>query len=672
MRHGGIVLLGASLAIVTGLAGLLRARHAGTPDLRAASTPGLDKRLGYVALAGYERALRALEDPRARPPSDAVLGPEPYRVVALDRGAAGILRFDRALVLLDDALAETARVTLDFAPTALARDPSRGELWVGGEHAPYLVRFDAGLREIGRVTIPSFDSVRDVAVHPRGSLVAIDDVSDQLAFVSPDGEVLRRDVPAQPVALAVTDHFFAGVSVAGHAFWFGEIDDGHAPGVVTVVARDAPLFAVAAREDASGAFAFASGIEDAPLDRTIGAFGNVDSFVHGFDLSTGTPTFSRNVSELGVVTPKALAVHGDLLRVVGYGSRTAIDLDARGQVVRSAPIWPGTSAIAPAPRGGFFVANTLADAWGKTAPGKDVSGDPTYVAAPRGPIAARRTAASRLGEALVFTSALAPFQDASGPKSRFTCEACHFEGQTDGRTHHTGRGDVAATTKPLFGLFTNAPHFTRALDTTTTRMIFAELRVAAARGHGPAWFDLRDADAAWTGPALGVSEDTSALALRAALLAYLIDATPRPNPRARDRTAFDADERAGAAVFAQRCEGCHAARTIADDAATRVAPADWEPTIFATPEAIVWARDGYEKTGVVPYVHDEGARPTSLRRLDLKRRYFTHGAARSLADVLDRASFGPRGFTHDGPRPPGAEALDDDERRVLLAFLRLL
>ena len=70
----------------------------------------------------------------------------------------------------------------------------------------------------------------------------------------------------------------------------------------------------------------------------------------------------------------------------------------------------------------------------------------------------------RMGEVLFFTTLISPHNSARGPLSRFTCETCHFEGYVDGRTHHTGRKDVRATTKPLLGLFNNRPHFSRALD----------------------------------------------------------------------------------------------------------------------------------------------------------------------------------------------------------------
>jgi len=86
---------------------------------------------------------------------------------------------------------------------------------------------------------------------------------------------------------------------------------------------------------------------------------------------------------------------------------------------------------------------------------------------------------------------------------------------------------------------------------------------------------------------------------------------------------------------------------------------------------IVWARDGYEKTGVEPYVHELGARPTSLRRLEDKRPYFTNGSAKTLGAVLERARWDGARFFHDGA-PEAASGLTPDERASLAAFLLLL
>jgi hypothetical protein len=97
----------------------------------------------------------------------------------------------------------------------------------------------------------------------------------------------------------------------------------------------------------------------------------------------------------------------------------------------------------------------------------------------------------------------------------------------------------------------------------------------------------------------------------------------------------------------------------------------WERSVFAERAPIVWARDGYEKTGIEPYVHEMGARPTSLRRLDKKRPYFTDGSAWTLGEVLERARWQDERFFHGGG-PDGAAALEPADRDALAAFLDLL
>jgi hypothetical protein len=104
-----------------------------------------------------------------------------------------------------------------------------------------------------------------------------------------------------------------------------------------------------------------------------------------------------------------------------------------------------------------------------------------------------------------------------------------------------------------------------------------------------------------------------------------------------------------------------------------VAFSDWEANIFSTEGPLVWASAEYQKTGIVPYVHELGARTPSLRRLYLKWPHFTNGSAATLLDVVTRARFdGARFFHDDAPAEATLRAFDDDEARDLVAFLELL
>lgn len=287
-----------------------------------------------------------------------------------------------------------------------------------------------------------------------------------------------------------------------------------------------------------------------------------------------------------------------------------------------------------------------------------------------------RSSDSRVGEALFFTSMMAPWNKSDGRLSRFTCETCHFEGYVDGRTHHTGRGDIRATTKPLLGLFNNRPHFSRALDPDLTSVADNEFRIAGAKSDHNPWFSVSSGDFPWTLPPLpqsGEDKEWTPDHLRRALVTFLMEFSHQPNPAVEGRTAWSERERAGADVFRDRCESCHMARLVTDDPSTRVPFEGWESLVMAREGAIVWARAEYEKAGVEPYVNENGARVVSLRRLFKKYPYFTNGTAKSLSDVLDRVRYDETSFFHDrAPTRGTLRALTAQEKEALLAFLDLL
>ncbi|MEM9493429.1 MAG: c-type cytochrome, partial [Myxococcota bacterium] len=390
-----------------------------------------------------------------------------------------------------------------------------------------------------------------------------------------------------------------------------------------------------------------------------------------------------------------------IIDVAGYGSGRQLRATWAGADWSAAPALttsdgpPGTTAVARGRRVAV-AANPLLDAWiARQEPGRD----PVIAPVPTA-VSDSRSVEHRVGEALMFTTLMAPWNRADGRWSRFTCETCHFEGYGDGRIHYTGRGQIHASTKPLRGLFNNRPHFSRALDRTMAIMVHAEFRVAN-RGNGRSpWFALRRAEMPWLSHLGAVPESLSPQFLRRSLMTFLMEFPHRPNPAAmgwqRVESAppapqsvaradapvrrFTADERRGAELFRDRCEMCHSARTVADIPASRVAFADWERLTLTPTGGIVWGRDEHYKTGVVPYVHPDGARVPSLRRLYKKWPYFTNGSAEDLAEVLERARFVRAGsgadnaqpaFYHDGG-PPAASILSRAQRDALLAFLRLL
>jgi hypothetical protein len=452
-------------------------------------------------------------------------------------------------------------------------------------------------------------------------------------------------------------------------------------------------------------------IEDHPLDRTIGSFGHIDSFVRVVRVSaTGvvSKVVDVNLSEHGVLTPKALAfaAGGGTFVVAGAGSAKAARISLATGAVETFPSLPGVVALALRPDGGFIGASPLLDAWVIVeASGASVRAIPV---APRAPadtrypqlrdaaLPAARTAESRLGEALVFTSILAPRQKSDGALSRFTCEACHFEGIVDGRTHDTGRmgamtstpgsatpdggvgveEHVRATTKPLWGLFNNTPLFTRAMDPNVTRMVHAEFNVANSNSTLDPWFALTPVDAPWLA-LLGTIGTRSPIELRQAMVAFFRDFTPRTNPRVAARLAgttgpkgaFSVEEKRGAALFRDKCVQCHAARLVGDDPKSAQPFDTWERFVFSVNAPLVWSSPEHRRTGIEPYVHEDGARASSLRRVWLKTPLFTTGAARTLAEALDLVRVDGETVHHSSKR---GVALADDEKRDLLAFLLLL
>ncbi|WP_438022335.1 hypothetical protein [Sorangium sp. So ce233] len=686
-------------------------------------------------LRQFEASRRAAADFSRLPSSDRLHGPDPIALRPVDPrgrpaapGAPALLsplRGRDALVLLDASLRELSRAPAPASPTGVAVVPS-GEVFASGEASPALFRYavrGASLEPAGRVELAGVHGIRDLAAGPEGVLYALDERAGALLTLRPGPagaggrlDVERWDEPigAGPFRVVRLARHLIVACLLDHTLVVLPVGADGRPlsGGAARIRHDGPLWSFDALETEGGGLLLAAGgVEDHPLDRTGGSFGFIDSFVFLYRVAAGArPEVTRlsavNVSEHGVLTPKAVAlsaVPGSAdVRVIatGYGGDRRAELLFRvsrashaglspAPEVSTRPLVPGVAAMVALGDGAFAYANPLLDAWLldaggalETRPVHDGGDD-------------ARAEEVRLGEALFFTSLMAPWNRTDGPLSRFTCETCHFEGYVDGRTHHTGRGDVRATTKPLLGLFNNRPHFSRALDPDLTTVADNEFRVAGAlSGHDP-WFSLSSEAAPWLADLGAFNAGRAELppeALRRALMSFLMAFSHRANPAVLGRAAFTPLERDGARVFRDRCARCHAPVLRSDDPGSEVPFDRWEELVLAPEGAIVWGRAGYEKTGVVPYVHEEGARVPSLRRLYKKRPYFTNGSAKTLRDVLERARFAappdagataappgagpaaaPGAFFHDGaPAGEGLAALDPGAIEALLAFLDLL
>lgn len=615
------------------------------------------------------------------------MGADPWALRRVPSGWVGILRGRSAVVLLDDAMNELARAPAPRSPTALAVTKN-GEVLVAGELSSSLARFavrGSALVPLGEVRVPGVLGLRDLAVSPAGVIWALDEHGGRLLRLAPSaatggagakgavtvlsstpvghGAVQVLATARHVVVDAVTDHRLlviatdaAGVPV---------------PGEPVSITHDGPMWGFDARETDAGLVLAAGGVEDHALDRKAGFFGFIDSFVFVHRLHDGVLTELGviDVSAHGVITPKALsveAIEGDRVDVLvtAYGSAAGVRLALHAgaqPVIAPLALVPGIRTVE---RAGdtTAMADPLLDAW-VAMDGRGVHVVPVANEPPR-PVA------SRLGEALFFTTLMAPKNDSAGAHSRFTCETCHFEGYVDGRTHHTGRDDVHATTKPLVGLAGNRPYFSRALDPDLSTVAHAEFRVAGAGSGADPFFALEPREHGWL-EHVGVRARVEPLELRRALMRFLTDFSHRPNPAVVGRAAFEPLEREGARVFRDRCESCHAARLSADEPSSRVPFEEWEGLVMREAGPIVWGSAGYKKTGVTPYVHDDGARTPSLRRLHKKSPYFTNGSARSLDEVLDRVRFAGADLLH-ATASDGAAPLDAQDKRALRAFLELL
>jgi hypothetical protein len=647
-----------------------------------------------AALRQRETELRAHTDFRTLAPSSRAFGPNPYALVAVPGTTrfAGILRGDSRVVLLDTALVETSSLPTSASPSALAAAPG-GHVFVAGPLAPKIERFrvtGAALEANGAFALPSGVVPRALAADDR-ELVVADFVGDRLFTlpIAPARAVpAARSVPPAtatcqgPFRLALSARHLAVACLFDHRVVVYARGPGQLEREVARITHDGPLWSLALLEHGDELFIAAGGVEDHPLERRDRVFGYIDSFAYLYVLEPdGTLVRRRaeNTSALGVVVPKAVALReraGNVeLLALGYATAQLLALTPDGAARTSAAL-PGCSDLV---LGGerILCSNPLFDAWvelGTTEP---------VLHPVRSSAASEPPASVRLGEALFFTTLMAPDAQSDGRLSRFTCETCHFEGATDGRVHNSGRhafdsaDDVRVSTRPLFGLFNDAPHFSRAHDPDLTSVCNNEFTVANRGNPVDPWFSLAPERFAWLRELAGSGAELSPPALRRALFDFFARFSHEENPFVAAHEParhFNASERKGAESFRERCAGCHEPRLVASDESTRVPFERWEELIFSAETPIVWARGDYAKTGILPYVDREGTRIPSLRRLYLKRPYFTNGGAHSLAAVLEGARFSERDFFHAETLTADADlrSLGAATQRSLLDFLRLL
>lgn len=640
-------------------------------------------------LRDFEQSSRDSTDFATLPSANEVMGVDPYAIAELP-GTTGFIGLHRgasevALIAADGRAVH--RASAPSSPTALAVTPD-GEIFVAGEHASEIARYrvhEGRIVASGTILLaapegqPRINAIRAMDYAPSddgGVLYLVEDQYDRLITVRVAGDTtpVTQRVCAGAFQVKRSRSKLLVNCLIDHELWLLPVDDdGAVPvpasGKPPHIRHDGPVWSFATFWQDDALRIALGGVEDHPLDRSAGFFGHIDSFVYLYaDADEPEQLAALNVSALGLVLPKALVWRASGLLVSGYASEVALDfpMTATGFGEPTATVVPpGIRAIAPRAKGGFVAANPLLDAW-------LVFGDgPARVRRLAGLEPAKHVGEIRVGEAMFFTTMMAPDTISDGAHSRFTCETCHLDGYVDGRTHHTSRGDIHATTKPLLGLFNNRPHFTRALDPDLTRVAHAEFRVAGQGTGKSAWFTLDPAEHPWLGELSGRTSKLEPEMLRRSLMRFLMAFTHRPNPNAVARDGFTEVEQRGAQLFNERCSRCHAAR-LSTDVKGSLPFQQWEALVFDPRGPLVWASDGYRKTGVQPYVHEHGARTTSLRRVYKKRPYFTNGSAKTLSEVVAGVRFDDKGRMWHADAPPAAQALAADQQAALEAFLRLL
>ena len=661
-------------------------------EVEVVEEPG-PRELARARLAAFEDEARTASNWAERPSSDGRFGADPYRLVALDETRTAVLLQGADELIVVDSSGEiiaTAPTPPDPRDLAIHGD----ELLVVGTGAPVIARYDlASLEPRPEIALASALAPRALAVAD-GAIWVADEGHGRLHHVFASGESWTVSTTPHcrgPVSLDVVGDLLVTNCLLEHRVRFDRVSATGLEPLAGGIGHDGPIWSVElGPQTPEGARLLAlTGVEDHPLERRDGGFGYIDSFVwiYALDEATGTvepePRATVNLSELGVVTPKWSRWLPDQLGIVtaGYATAPVVELSwpagFEGELaVEERPGLPGTHDVLTRPDGSLLATNPLLDrlvVLGQS----DVESIPLTSR-----VEDDRSFDERLGELLVYTSAMAPWNSAEGKRSRFTCETCHFEGRGDGRVHFTGREfegeQVFAVSKPLLGLFVNRPHFSRALDRSMAVMVDNEFGVANRHNGRDPWFSLGPADLPWLAEALDWPDEVDGEDLRRALMAFLMRWSMPTNPSVRGRTDFTELEAEGARAFAERCEGCHQARLVADLPETRVSLASpddlepWRALIFSDGGPIVWASDAYVQTSIRPWVHAEGARVPSLRRLLFKRPYFTNGKAKSLAAVLEGVRLVPEVDHALGPVSADEQGLGAREREALLAFLRLL
>ncbi len=597
--------------------------------------------------------------------------PQSEQYLILLRNRSEVLLTDRTLNLVDRQVTPQSPSGWTFVRNRF--------LFISGELSPEIRLFEVtvkGLLPRTKFRVQGVASIRDLVYVPSiRSLFLLDEFDRRLIQVTlPSGwpsqkhfKIEQKTYPlgAGPIQIRAHDNHLLINLVLEHTLMIvplnqGRPDFSHA----SRINHNGPIWAFDTIAQHDSLVIAAAGVENRPLNRLGGEFGYIDSFLYLYTLSRRDGIYqwspldrykSRhftqvNLSEIDVITPKAVklaASSKDSLTVwvSAFGStkmaRFKFD-QSKILLTGTFDVLPGTTDFVIVPKNqssgtrsknnpSMIMTNSLLDGIYRV---KLDRGDTEYHRVKELPSNPSRLSwQSRVGELLFFTTLLTPHNRSDGELSRFTCEACHFEGTIDGRVHYTGRKYVFATTKPLRGLANNVPLFSRAGDKSLASMVLAEFRVANQKRQDS--FSVDTSKYPWLEGIENLPKVLSPRDLRMAFLSFFVDYKHRPNPWRLRSEKLTPKALQGLAVFRERCEYCHQA--IVSTRQGDSLPYDhWSGWLEAKEKDLVWGAPFCTKTGIKPYVHRAGARVPSLRRVQKKYPYFTNGSSPTLRHLLSR------------------------------------
>ena len=517
------------------------------------------------------------------------------------------------------------------------------------------------------MNIPALTSARDMVFDRKsGALFVTDPFENRLLRIwpeKPEWDVRSWELKAGPHQMSLSGGLLAVNQLWGRQIALIPLKNGEPLlDKRKVISNDGPFWSLQLTKHKNQIWLAAGGIENHPLERTGGGFGYVDSFLFLYRIDEEPKKVAEfNLSEINLVTPKSLLFAGNSLWVSAYGSDQVARFAPFEEPMRLESQWsglPGVSEMILLEEDRLAGVSPLLDRVFMLSAQNGVTTQPE-------PMKDTRSTLSRLGEMLTFTTLLTPENKTDGGFSRFTCEACHFEGGVDGRVHFTGRDDVHATPKTLRGLAGTPPLFSSGGDDTLSKMVEAEFGVA---NQGDADFVLETGKTTWLKHLGPLPERVTPMGQRIALLQFFVDFEHPPNPWLLKKGGLDEKALAGLDVFRDRCEDCHQAVTTTRGAISEPFTR-WRGWLEDPNRDLIWASPFYFKTGVTPYFDPGGTQVPSLRRIQMRYPFLSDGSAQSLADVLKAFRYKPNQAWHRGGEKEGS-ALTEAEVEKLLALLR--